>query len=249
MDELSNTDFNYESLDPESRLQLRVKESEIEVLLGQTELYARQTILAAIELGKKLIEVQELFRHNKNGGFEGWWKGKSKRSKQTAYNCINLAKKINSQTVGRLHNIGLSALQLLAAPSVPDSTIEEAIQRAEAGETITKSVARDIISSQKSIETLTSEAKERVKRIAEGFIEICKIAYEFDTQLGHEEYIKRITLDSNISIDMAERILKVYECFGNNPQLVEISASKIIEEHFDLILILSGLGEALQNVA
>ena len=43
--------------------------------------------------------------------------------------------------------IGLSAAYALAAPSTPESAFEEALERAEAGETITHTVARAIIDS------------------------------------------------------------------------------------------------------
>lgn len=258
-------DFYYNTLDADAKLQLRVRESEIEVLIGQTELYARQTIVTAIETGKKLIEARELFRHNKNGGFSGWWEKRFGKSKQTAYNYINIAERFNSQTVGRL-DFDLSALHLLAAPSVSDEAREKAIKKAEGGETITKSVARGIIDSQKedekkqelqkfydeldpetrsSLQADEIKLDRHMKKVAFNFIDAYNLTYEVCNKLGQDEYIKWFMTVFNTSEDTAKRVLEAYERFGSNPELTRELAGRIINEYSSEIFTLAGFGEVL----
>jgi hypothetical protein len=47
--------------------------------------------------------------------------------------------------------------------------------------------------------------------------------------------------------DIAKRVLDAYERFGSDPELTRELAGKIINEYFDEILILAGLGDTLKG--
>jgi hypothetical protein len=132
--------FDYATLDIETRTIVKQRTTEIKSLMKR----AAQDI---IEIGLKLIEVGGLLEHGK---FLGWLTLEFPGfGKSTAYNCMNVAKKF--PTVGNLE-IGAKALYLLAAPSTPDFAREEAILRADSGETITYSTAKDIVEKHKEYE-------------------------------------------------------------------------------------------------
>lgn len=102
-------------------------------------------IASMIDAGNILLEVKEALPH---GVWGKWLELEFSWTDRTAQNFMNMARSFKSETVSDL-NIGVSALQLLAAPSVPEVAREEAIARAQQGEEITKSEAKAIIAATK----------------------------------------------------------------------------------------------------
>lgn len=240
MNKLDPTNFDYNSFDTKPRLQLQVKEQEIQTLIEQTESYARKTIQSIIETGQKLVEARKIFRHNKNGGFAGWWQDFTGKSKQTAYNYINVAEKFNRQTVGLL-DIDPSALYFLAQPSVCESTREEAVKRAEKGETITKGVAKEIIDSQKyRAEMNKAFTKITTKRIANGFIKFYKLNYKVYGNLGHKLWLEWLADGFGVSEGIGLHILEAYQRFGENPQVTKDFITIVVNEYLDDIFAFNG---------
>mgnify|MGYP005852895145 CR=1 FL=1 len=144
--------FSYDALDTETRIVVQQKTSEIKTLM-------RRTAQDIIDIGGKFAEVRDLLRHNKTGGFEGWLDAEGWK-KQFAYNCMAVHVTFaNSPNFGQL-DIAASALYLLVSPSTPDAAREEAIQRAEAGETITHKAAQTIVAAHKppAVKPLSDEA-------------------------------------------------------------------------------------------
>jgi DNA N-6-adenine-methyltransferase (Dam). len=129
--------FDYAALDSETRIVVQQRTSEIKALM-------KRAASDIIEAGMKSIEVRSLLRHNKGGGFEGWIKHENLESRMI-YHFIRVAETFgNFENFSKL-NIGVSALYLLAAPSTPEAARAEALARAEQGEAITYSAARDLI--------------------------------------------------------------------------------------------------------
>ncbi len=126
--------FDYGSLDSETRIVVQQRTSEIKSLMRR----AAQDI---IDIGHKLIEVQGAIGY---GAFDGWLSAEFNWSRRTAFNFIAVAERFGSANFAQL-DIAASALYLLAAPSTPEPARLEAIERAEAGETITYSAAREIV--------------------------------------------------------------------------------------------------------
>lgn len=105
----------------------------------------RRASEAIIEAGRHLLAVQEMMPH---GAWLDWLSVEFKMSKSTAYNMIGIAKRFDGKlpTVG---NLAPSVLYLLAGDSVPEAAREEVIQRAAAGETVTKAAAKAVIEEHK----------------------------------------------------------------------------------------------------
>jgi hypothetical protein len=125
--------FDYDALDAETRNVVQQRTGEIRTLVRR----AAQDI---IDIGQKLIEVRDKLPY---GQFEEWTKTEFDWTRQTAYRFIQVAERFGS--CNNLLQLAPSALYLLAAPSTPEAARQEAIERAEAGETITYSAARELV--------------------------------------------------------------------------------------------------------
>lgn len=134
--------FDYGQLDVETRIVVQQRTSEIKDLL-------RSALGDMIEAGRKCKEVRDALRHNKSGGFMGWV-DREGLGRQTVYNIISMHDAFgNYPKFGQL-DIAKTAAYLLAAPSTPEPARLEAIERAEAGETITVPTAKAIVAQHKT---------------------------------------------------------------------------------------------------
>lgn len=135
--------FDYAALDSETRIVVQQRTSEIKGLMRR----AAQDI---IEIGQKLIEVKARLGH---GHFGAWLKAEFEWSWDTAKRFMRTAEVFKNQQIA---DFAPSALYLLAAPSTPDEARAEALARAEAGEPITYSAAREIVADYRQPEPATA---------------------------------------------------------------------------------------------
>lgn len=129
--------FDYSGMDPETRIVVQQRTSEIKGLMRR----AAQDI---VDIGLKLIEVKERLGH---GGFEAWLGAEFGWSDQTARRFMHVAKRFgqNQQIVG----FEPSALYLLSAPSTPDAAREQALEHAASGQPMTHTKAKEIVAAHK----------------------------------------------------------------------------------------------------
>ncbi len=92
-----------------------------------------------IDIGQKLIEVKARLPY---GRFGGWLRAEFEWGIHTARNFMRVAEEFGDKE--KISLFAPSALYLLAAPSTPEQARSEALERAEAGETITHAIAQDI---------------------------------------------------------------------------------------------------------
>lgn len=136
--------FDYASLQPETRATVQRYTVEIKALMKR----AAQDI---IEIGQRLIEVKAALGH---GHFGAWLSAEFDWDVTSAWRFMNVATRFcNLQDL----EIAPSALYLLAAPSTPEAARQEAIERAEAGEEITYSAAREIVAEFKELASSPAE--------------------------------------------------------------------------------------------
>lgn len=116
---------------------------------------------AVVEIGRHLIEAKERVGH---GQFLAWIEGEFKWKERAAENYMAVARAFPHH--GADLNISHRALYLLAGPSVPDEMRQAAIDRAEAGERITKEEAEAMIAerSRKVIEDTVAAFKAKQKQ-------------------------------------------------------------------------------------
>lgn len=131
---IQNNFFDYAALDSETRIVVQQRTSEIKALM-------KRAASDIIDIGQKLIEVKARLGH---GYFGGWLASEFDWGDRTARQFMMVADRFKSANFADLQ-IAPSALYLLAAPSTPEDVRSEAIARAEQGETITYSTARDLI--------------------------------------------------------------------------------------------------------
>jgi len=110
---------------------VQTKTAEIRILV-------KQTAQGIIEIGQRLIEVRDKIEH---GQFLQWVEAETGMGKSTVYKFMNVAERF--PTDGNL-DFSPKVLYLLVAPSTPEPARTEALDRAESGEKITHSVAKEI---------------------------------------------------------------------------------------------------------
>ncbi len=128
--------FNYDDLDTETKIVVQQRTGEIKDLV-------RTTAENIARIGSKLAEVRN--RLNNGGRFDAWLESEFSWSRRTAYNFIAVHEQFGGDANFAQLDIATSALYLLAAPSTPSTARAEAIERAQAGERITHSAAKEIV--------------------------------------------------------------------------------------------------------
>lgn len=101
----------------------------------------RRASEAIIEAGKHLVAVKELLPHGKWGD---WLRTEFHMSERTAQNLMGVATKFGAKSA-TVADLTPSVLYLLAGDSVPEEAREEVVRRSQAGETVTKAVAKAVI--------------------------------------------------------------------------------------------------------
>ncbi len=146
---ISNCDqFDYSSLDGEVRIVVRQRTSEIKSLM-------RRTVEYIIEIGQKLMEVKTYLGH---GNFLKWLEHEFEWQERSARNFMRVAEAFKTVNFADL-DFAVSALYLLAAPSVPEQVRQTALELANRGETITYSKAKDMVRGYRRSPKLTNEVK------------------------------------------------------------------------------------------
>jgi hypothetical protein len=105
----------------------------------------KRTLEDLIAIGTDLLAVKEVLPHGK---FSPWLGAEFGWTERTARNFMTVAQRFGPKTemISDLR-IDPTAAYLLAAPSAPEEASAAALQRAEGGERITVSVAKDILGS------------------------------------------------------------------------------------------------------
>ncbi len=124
--------FNYASLDAPTSQFVQQQTGEIQALMKRTA----QNI---IEVGQKLIEVKDTLGH---GYFLTWLRAEFGWSYPTAARFMRVANSFKGSY--QTDNFAPTALYELASPSTPQAARDEALARAEAGESITGQAAKSI---------------------------------------------------------------------------------------------------------
>jgi Protein of unknown function (DUF3102) len=128
----STKSFNYSCLDEDISWFVQEQTEEIKALM-------KQTAEGIVKIGQKLIEVKERLGY---GYYRQWIEAEFNWGKSTANSFENVAKRFAD--VQNLDKFAPSALYELAAPSSSEMAKEEALTRANSGEFITYTTAKEI---------------------------------------------------------------------------------------------------------
>lgn len=132
--------FDYAALDPETRRFVEERTERIHNL-------ARMTAAGIVQIGQYLTEVKARLKH---GNFLEWIEREFAWSEPSAERFMRVFRNIKSVNLTNLE-IDVSALYLIAAPSIPEPVRTEVIRRAENGEPVTHMGARALV--QRFVET------------------------------------------------------------------------------------------------
>ena len=130
--------FDYSVVDKNLSVYLHEKADKIKRLI-------KRSAQDLVDIGESLIDVKEKLEY---GQYYIWLETEFGWSYRTAHRLVNVAERFRSVNLSDL-NIIPSALYELSAPSVPEAATEEAVLRAQQGETISPSVAKKIKSKYK----------------------------------------------------------------------------------------------------
>jgi hypothetical protein len=126
--------FDYAGLDPDTRSFIIERAERIHNL-------ARMTAAGIVQIGQYLTEVKERLKH---GQFLDWIEREFSWNRQSAWAFMKVHECFKSSNFEHLE-IDVSALYLIAAPSMPEPVRTQVITRAENGERITHSGARALV--------------------------------------------------------------------------------------------------------
>lgn len=128
--------FDYTPLTAEVAQQVQTAAQRIRLLVQRT----MEDILA---VGQEFLAVKEALPH---GQFKVWLRAEFDWTQRTAERFMAVAQRFGSKIdTMSIMKIDPTAAYLLAAPSAPPSASEIALQRAQSGERITVSVAKEIL--------------------------------------------------------------------------------------------------------
>lgn len=150
---LKEQGFDYAALNREARIVVLQRTCEIKNLL-------RRTAQDIIEIGQKLVDVKQQLGH---GNFRNWLKAEFDLSLSAATKFMQVYEQFKNVNFTQL-NVAISALYLLAAPSTSSNARQEALARANEGESITYSKAKSIINRYQENNSSVSEQMSTLNR-------------------------------------------------------------------------------------
>jgi hypothetical protein len=125
--------FDYSTLAPELQVEVKTATERIKLRM-------KRTAEDIIEIGKDLIAVKEKLPHGK---FLPWITSEFEMSHVMATKFMQVAERFNGQILNNLI-FSPTTLYELAAPSTPDEVVEQVMEKAENGETVTAKEVKEL---------------------------------------------------------------------------------------------------------
>ena len=141
--------FDYTVLEGKTRTMVKRKTHEIHERI-------RSTAQSIVEIGQRLSDVKRVLPH---GTYLAWLDAEFPWRQTTALRMMDVAKAFKSAKLADLP-IDVSALYLLAAPSMPAKVREEFVTKAEAGTPVTHAEVKAALANHKSGRAVVKEGPE-----------------------------------------------------------------------------------------
>lgn len=158
MNDLIQSSFDYAALPAATAMTARAAAERIKLRL-------KRTVEDIIEIGRELTEVKDKLPH---GQFLPWIAAEFEMDQKTAFNFMSVSERFGNK-LGIIPNFKPTILYALAAPSTPESVVEKAIEKAEAGEKVTVADVKDwkaeLDAATQRCEEFRQESNERRKTI------------------------------------------------------------------------------------
>jgi hypothetical protein len=166
---LPETNFDYAPVPP-------ANVSELRMLVFRIKASRRRHVEAVHDVGAALLRAKELLGH---GNFLPWLQAEFRWSERTANNYMSIARFFKGKTAN-FADLDIGAAAALAAKSTPPEIRDELLERAEAGENITREEIKERIAADRRARK--SAAAEQVESNAAGSIEageaVASVAWE-----------------------------------------------------------------------
>jgi menaquinone-dependent protoporphyrinogen IX oxidase len=212
--------FDYSTLSPDLQVEVKTATERIKLRM-------KRTAEDIIEIGKDLIAIKEKLPH---GSFLPWIGSEFGLTDKTAQNFMNVAERFGSKNE-IISDFKPTLLYLLAAPSTPDEVVEQVIEKAENGETVTAKEVKElkaqlqekdrVISSfseerniyQRQLENVQKQLEIRVEAEAKELVQEIEAEYQ-----GKIEKLEKdqLTLMDKLA-DAEESYHSALESFKKNP--------------------------------
>lgn len=134
--------FDYSTLAPDLQVEVKTATERIKLRM-------KRTAEDIIEIGKDLIAIKEKLPH---GRFLPWIASEFEMTLMTANRFMNVAERFGKSNI--MLDFSPTTLYELAAPSTPDEVVEQVIEKAENGETVT---AKDVKALKAKVAQLEAE--------------------------------------------------------------------------------------------
>src|ERR1700736_6443639 len=131
--------------------------SEIRMLVFRIKASRRRHVEAVHDVGAALLRAKELLGH---GNFLPWLQAEFRWSERTANNYMSIARFFKGKTAN-FADLDIGAAAALAAKSTPPEIRDELLERAEAGEHISREEVKERIAAGKQARKLTQAAAAR----------------------------------------------------------------------------------------
>jgi Protein of unknown function (DUF3102) len=135
---LPQANFNYAAVPPENV-------AEIGMLVTRIKTSRRRHVEAVHDVGAALLRAKELLGH---GNFLPWLQAEFRWSERTANNYMSIARFFRGKTAN-FADLDIGAASALASKSTPDEIRNELLERAEAGENISREEVKERIAAGK----------------------------------------------------------------------------------------------------
>lgn len=202
VDSSNSISYNYSHLEAKSQTVILERTHEIKNLI-------RRTANNIIEIGHKLHEVKRIIGH---GHFGHWLKTEFNWSVATATRMMQASQHFKNVNLTNL-NFSPSAIYLLAAPSTPTQARTEALNKAEQGQPITYTLAKQIVRHHTTRPHCSSSVSEPKPFNFESssFLET-KVELEFFQQYTRREWLR---------LKREKKVFSLIDCKINNFQFRE----------------------------
>ena len=170
--------FDYSQITSDNQILIQQRTYEIKNLI-------RRTASNLIEIGQKLHEVKKLLGH---GHFGHWLRTEFNWSVATATKMMQASQRFKNVNFTNL-NFSPSAIYLLAAPSTPATARQDALTKAQQGQAITYTLAKQIVHDHKSQKQSLISKQERLLLSASCSLEI-KVDWAFFEQYTLREWLR-----------------------------------------------------------
>ena len=170
--------FDYSQITYDHQILIQQRTDEIKNLI-------RRTASNLIEIGQKLHEVKKLLGH---GHFGQWLKTEFNWSVATATKMMQASQRFKNVNFTNL-NFSPSAIYLLAAPSTPANARQDALTKAQQGQAITYTLAKQIVRDHKSQHQSLISPKQPLSFSPSCSLEV-KVDWEFFEQYILREWLR-----------------------------------------------------------